>query len=372
MADKEINDLTDGGAVQDGDLVHVVRAGNSRKGALKAQLPATPASSSAPASLDLAEQTTNGTSKVTLKAPAALGGDREFILPDADVTLSAYIASLLNSTTAAGFRAAIGVREVLTADRTYYVRTDGSDSNDGLANTSGGAFLTIQHAVNVAATVDLAGNALTIQVADGTYSGAIALKSLVGGVATIRGNPTTPANVVITNSVGGALIKADGVSTAWTLDGLKLSHPSANGSLIACFNGSKLYLGAMDFGVVSGGVSYQVHAAGGGSSITFESNYTISGGSVRSHLRAESGGVITCNNRTVTLTGTPAFGTSSNAFAVADTNGTIWAQGNTYSGSATGARYYTRAAGVIYVAGGGASYFPGNAAGGGDGTGVYV
>lgn len=34
MADKEINDLTNGGAAQTGDLVHVVRSGNSRKVAL--------------------------------------------------------------------------------------------------------------------------------------------------------------------------------------------------------------------------------------------------------------------------------------------------------------------------------------------------
>lgn len=81
----------------------------------------TPASSAGPAQLDLAEDTDNGTSKVSLKAPASLAADRAFILPDADVTLSAFIASLLNSTTLTGAQTAIGVRTVLAADQVFYV-----------------------------------------------------------------------------------------------------------------------------------------------------------------------------------------------------------------------------------------------------------
>ena len=46
----------------------------------------------------------------------------------------------------------------------YYVRTDGSDSNDGSANDAAHAWLTIQHAVDTVATGD------TINVAAGTYT----------------------------------------------------------------------------------------------------------------------------------------------------------------------------------------------------------
>src|SRR5690606_6562686 len=59
---------------------------------------------------------------------------------------------------------------MLTADRTYYVRTDGSDANSGLANTAGGAFLTIQKAIQVAAGINNNGFTITIQLANGTYN----------------------------------------------------------------------------------------------------------------------------------------------------------------------------------------------------------
>ncbi len=85
MADKEINDLTDGGAAVAGDLIHVVRSGNSRKVALNTgasiAIPFTPASSSAPASMEFAEDTDNGAHKVTLSAPSSLAADVAVELP---------------------------------------------------------------------------------------------------------------------------------------------------------------------------------------------------------------------------------------------------------------------------------------------------
>ena len=88
---------------------------------------------------------------------------------------------------------------MLTADRTYYVRTDGSNSNTGLANTSGGAFLTVQKAVDaVESRLDIAGLTVTIQIGDGTYAATVTLKNCLGFAApcnlviraTIRPRPT--------------------------------------------------------------------------------------------------------------------------------------------------------------------------------------
>lgn len=68
------------------------------------------------------------------------------------------------------------------------------------------------------------------------------------------------------------------------------------------------------------------------------------------------------------LSGTSAFA----FFAFASTTSSILADGNTYSGSATGARHSAQLNGVIYTNGGGANYFPGNAAGSTASGGQYV
>jgi len=51
------------------------------------EIPITPASASAPASIDLAEDTDNGTNKITLTAPSAIASDKVITLPDATDTL---------------------------------------------------------------------------------------------------------------------------------------------------------------------------------------------------------------------------------------------------------------------------------------------
>ena len=118
-------------------------------------------------------------------------------------------------------------REMLTANRTYYVRTDGSDSNDGLANTSGGAFLTIQKAIDIvggAGRVDLQRDDLG---ADGTYTGTNAIKRFVGaGRCTIEGD----GNTTIVNPTAASCFSLDGIKSLWTVKNLKVqTTTSGNG-----------------------------------------------------------------------------------------------------------------------------------------------
>ena len=256
---------------------------------------------------------------------------------------------------------ASGVREKLTANRTYYVRTDGSDSNNGLANTSGGAFLTIQKAIDTAVALDLATYDVTIQLGAGTYSvsGGNELKSIVGaGKIIIVGDETTPSNVTVTqtgsptNSQG--CFYAFGVKGLYSLRGMKLTSATSPGYGINISGGSRVEYQNMNFGAIT---TYHVRAVDG-ATLEVTGNYTISGGAV-GHVVASSS-IVRCQSRTITLSGTPAF---SGQFAFATAAGYYVASLLTFSGSATGPRYSATLNGVINTAGGGASYFPGGSAG---------
>lgn len=243
---------------------------------------------------------------------------------------------------------AAGAREVLGANRTYYVRTDGSDSNDGLANTSGGAFLTIQKAINVVSgTLDVANYDVTVQVADGTYTGAIVGKKLVGaGKITIKGNTSTPANVHI-NVTGAA------VSVSEPGDYLKIIYCKITGSTYGLF---AIPYGIIEYGNIVFGASsssqifsaYHAH-------INCLSAYTISGGATN-HIEISTGGTFRSYGVLVTLTGTPSF--TNYLKAIGGAAGYL--ETTTYSGSATGARYSVSLNAVVMSGG---ATLPGNSAG---------
>jgi hypothetical protein len=244
------------------------------------------------------------------------------------------------------------IREVLTANRTYYVRTDGSDSNNGLANTAGGAFLTIQKAINTIAALDISTYDVTIQVGDGTYTGTATVNGpwVGSGTVTLSGNLTTPSNVLL-NSAGSCIVVQSGGRL--TVQGMRLQ--AAGGCLVATTNGFINMLTKIEFGTTS---FAHVYVSMGGN-IASTSNYSIVGGAPV-HMQAESGGDIQFILMTVTLTGTPNFAA---AFAVGGRAGIVESYMQTFSGSATGARYSAAQNSVIFTNGGGANYFPGNAAG---------
>lgn len=247
------------------------------------------------------------------------------------------------------------MREKLTAARTYYVRTDGSDSNNGLANTSGGAFLTVQKAIDVIyATLDLGGKDVTVQVADGTYTGAVLADGpFIGkGSVTINGNNSTPTNVVFSTTSSSCVTAQNGAFISCT--NFKVTTTTSGFGLLASKKGHVNFSG-IDFGTCA---THQIRSDDFGS-VTATGNYTISGGAA-THFNSVSG-AIRIQSRTVTLSNTPAFST---AFCQTLISGLATVNGNTYSGTgATGVRYDITLNGVVYTAGGGANYFPGNAAG---------
>jgi hypothetical protein len=262
-----------------------------------------------------------------------------------------------------------GPREVLAANRTYYVRTDGSDANTGLANTSGGAFLTIQKAIDTVAALDLAAYSVTIQVGNGTYGGLVAAKSYVGaGPVTIVGDETTPSNVTIssaTGTSGTAVLTFDTVLGKYVVKGLKLTSSVSGQHGLYALNGSIVDLQNVDFGALNGG--WHMLGAQGGQ-INTVGNYKISGGAAY-HVVALQSGSVSGQSITVTLTGAPAF---TSAFARATRSGTMKSAAITYSGAATGPRYFAEPNGVVYTAGGGPNYFPGDSAGSAATGGQYV
>ena len=251
-------------------------------------------------------------------------------------------------------------REVLNADRTYYVATGGNDSNDGL--TSGTSFLTIQKAMDTVCKLDVSTFVVTIQIADGTYTSGLSLtRSWLGsGYVQIQGNLTNPENVVV--STTGSAFQLYGIVPNYLMiknfDLIILAWPriktttsghgiSASKGLWARFQNIRFDVCA-DYHILSS--QYAI--------IECTGDYAIVG-NAKYHMVCD-GGNINIGTKTITVSAGLTF---TGAFAYSTRIGIIAAVSNTYSSlSATGARYVATINGIIQT-GGGANYFPGNSAG---------
>ena len=103
-------------------------------------------------------------------------------------------------------------REILVANRTYYIRTDGSDSNNGLSNTSGGAWLTIAHANSVIATLDKNGYNVEVYMGAGTWTEEFIPKLGIGD-GTVKWYGT----LSLDNTASSATVAAGSGGTAGTV-----------------------------------------------------------------------------------------------------------------------------------------------------------
>lgn len=248
------------------------------------------------------------------------------------------------------------LRQVLAANRIYYVRTDGNDGNDGLTNNSGGAFLTIQNAWNTITKLDLGGFSATIKLGNsGTFTGnLLADIGPVGGQVIIEGDTTTPANTIInTTSVDAIRIQC---AADVTLQSFEL-RTTTGGSCVRVSAPGVIRVGSgMRFGPCA---ARHLYAISGGYILANGPTYTISG-NAQSHWNASLGGIIEVASANITLSGTPAF---SNQFAYAGSLSAVSAFSSSFTGTATGVRYYVALNSVINTYGAGATSLPGNGAG---------
>jgi hypothetical protein len=292
-------------------------------------------------------------------SPLTIGRNTGAVVLSNDLTVNGNL-NVLGTT--------IGKREVLTANRSYYVRTDGSDSNNGLANTSGGAFLTIQKAIDVTCGLDTGIYNVGINVADGTYAvtgTALTLKTITGaGGVSITGNTTTPTNCVIA-ATSGFCVYAPGVRGTWTVNGFHLKALTAGFDNVLATQMSLLNLSNLRFE----GLNAHVHATFGAVIVVQGSNYSVAG-NFNIHLFCDSHSTIQEVGCTYTAIGTPAIG---QAWAWCTQGALIITNANTYTACVcTGPRYFV--SGVSYVntgTAGNATYFPGSTAGSVATGGIY-
>ena len=289
----------------------------------------------------------------TLKKIINVAGTISSLLVDTDPTFAANSDLLVPSQKAVK----TAIREKLTANRTYYVRTDGNDANTGLVNTAGGAFLTLAAAINAAYLLDARSFNITIQLADGTYAaGASLVGPILGhGTLTIQGNTANAAAVVVNGGI--SLNNGARATVQW------LTIANAAGTALLCQNNSALTFGNLRFGTTSGNHILTVQAR-----TTCNGDYEIIGGASW-HIWCESNSDTAFSSRAISLTGTPAF---SGGYVVAFFS-KVTGHGCTFVGTATGKRYQSSELSIIGTGTSGVNttYYPGNSAGSTDTGGVY-
>lgn len=245
------------------------------------------------------------------------------------------------------------VSQGITANRDYYVRTDGNDSNTGLSNTPSGAFLTVQKAVLVAGQLVVGAYAVVIHVGAGNFPGLIVAEAVSSSSTAYLSYSIIGAGIGVTTIATGSYtgFNASGSRTLVLLQNLtvgsvasrrsayvQLTNVRCQSRVQAMYCGS-IYVDTAEFDNVANDITAVSALAGG---IVELSDYVF--------------------------IGTPSF---SYASVWCSAQGLIYLYG-TGTGAPVGKRFLATTGGVIDSYGAGVNAIPGTIAGTVDTGGQYV
>lgn len=256
--------------------------------------------------------------------------------------------------------------KLVQANLTLFVKTAAAGGNDttgdGLA--TGTAWATLQKASDVIKTLFIpAGITVTVDVADGTYTGngtadLVTINGWSGGGRVIfDGNTTTPANVILSGNTKSVFLVAGGsnVGSQLRVQGFRMSTTSAGFNLRHSGQG-EVSFETNEYGTA--GVAFLTDIYG--ASILVKGTNSVFGSpTFGKFFDADSGGYI---QTTGTLSGSGV--TITGSFAASRLHGNLISQ-MSFAGltGTTGVRFEVREHGVIDTQNAGLTYFPGNAAG---------
>ena len=193
---------------------------------------------------------------------------------------------------------------LLTPDGTLtvYVSPSGSDSNDGLSAAT--PVQSIQYASGLVSQYYLpATTTAVIQLADGTYTGSSELAPVAtGALVIIRGNTTSPQNVIVTSSSGVTLLARSGAR--YRLEHFEVRCTAANSQAVMALVTGYIEIGTgLRFGLCISTVDHMQATDRG--ILRVVGDYTIVAGTncARSHVTVFSGGRFECLNRTISISG---------------------------------------------------------------------
>lgn len=279
-----------------------------------------------------------------------------------------------------------GVREALTADRTYYVDASiGSDVNDGRSAIA--AFRTVQKAVDtVVQKIDLAGKyQVIIQLAHGTYVENLALGSIIGlpgaqssagssyayPYVTIQGDSAAPQSVLLQNpATEWFAARMQGGDARWRFKDLTVQSTRDAATAFSVNNGAQLQL---DGGIILDGTLFAMWGAvandGGSIAVASTCNLTLKGnfyapfsGTRNASLDLEMNNLTFAVGAAILSMGfvTLAVSSSCQFFQHGSTTGTL-----------SGKRFQIADSSAIYTQGSGLSALPGSQAGSCDDSSSY-
>jgi hypothetical protein len=251
-----------------------------------------------------------------------------------------------------------------------FVRTNGDDDNDGLFNTSGGAFATLQHAVDVVAGLDLNGHVVSIQAANGTYTGAVELPALYdsksSGYAVIVGNTISPSSVIV-QAATVTVLSAAHATGQWRVGGVQLYNTRSSGpaQCLQVGDGSNvLFNGNMEMRLDSSSGVYMAVADGARFGVVYPSNIAFRGAAAVNGLLVSGGSWVDFQVGTLTFPNNTAF---SNAFvSLSESQAHLFL--DAFTGSPTGKRFDLKAGSIVTSLGSGLAALPGTIAGTTDGS----